>query len=82
MVNGITAASFVPPASAGPAPSKGAPPPPSGGSGQDTVQLSNTAMKLLGAKTPEALETPAQTEAEAASGDPMALAKLAAQKIQ
>ena len=82
MVNGITAASYVPPTSASPAPSKGAAAPPSGGSGQDTVQLSSTAMKLLNAKAPEALETPAQTEQEASSGDPIALAKLAAQKTQ
>ena len=82
MINGITSASNVAPTNFSPAPAKGAPAPKSGSSGQDTVQLSSAAMKLLSAKTPEALETPAQTEQEASSGDPIALAKLAAQKVQ
>jgi hypothetical protein len=82
MVNGISAASNVAQTNFSPAPAKGTPAPKAGSAPQDSAQLSSTAMKLLSAKTPEALETPAQTEAEAASGDPMALAKLAAQKIQ
>ena len=39
-------------------------------------------MKALTAKPAEALETPAQTQAEAASGDPIAAAKLEARQLQ
>jgi hypothetical protein len=48
---------------------------------EDTVQLSSRALASLAAKPAEAMETAAQTQAEAVSGDPVALAKLAARNL-
>ena len=47
---------------------------------QDTVHISAAAKNARRAKPAEATETPAQTEQEAAAGDPQALAKLAREK--
>jgi hypothetical protein len=55
---------------------------PSSVSIEDTVQLSSAALTALKAKPTEAMETPEQTQAEAATGDPQALAKLAAKHLR
>ncbi len=47
---------------------------------QDTVQISSKAKSALPAKPAEATETPAQTQQEALTGDPQAMAKLAREK--
>jgi len=56
------------------------PPPKPQAQAGDTVQISSAAKTALKAKPAEATETPAQTAQEAASGDPLALAKLAKEK--
>jgi hypothetical protein len=81
MINGISSTappqSVTPPAAVGPQqpPAKEAAP------AQDSVQLSSAAISALTAKPAEASETPAQTEQEATKGDPVAIAKLAKDKI-
>jgi len=80
MISSISAVVPPPPPTSNPAPLRPSPQTSSNGPSEDTVQLSSTATKVLTAKPAEALETPAQ--AEAASGDPIAAAKLEARQLQ
>jgi len=82
MISSISAVVPPPPPTSNPAPLRPSPQTSSNGPSEDTVQLSSTATKVLTAKPAEALETPAQTQAEAASGDPIAAAKLEARQLQ